>query len=175
MIPARRVLTLVLPLAALAACAAPQDCDPRRGDNIFKVSACVMHKDGYQARIDKLNQDLRIVEQDLKDAQDDAAQARARRDTQAARAATLRADLATQRQRSIQLERRIAQAREGTQADRTRLDQLERDVSNLRSQEDALRAAPATPGQEAQIQELRARREAYERQFTDLTQVAPRR
>ena len=173
--PARLALTVALPLVALAACGAPQDCDPRRDTSIFKVGACVINKDGYQARVDRLNQELRIVEQDLKDADQDRRAADARRDTAAARAATLRGDLATQRQRSLTLERRIAETREGTQADRQLLGQLEQDLVTLRAQQDRLREAPAGAQQQQQLQDLRRQEESLERQFDDISRMAPRR
>lgn len=169
----RLALAVALPLLA-AGCGAPQDCDPRRDTSIFKVAGCVASKDGYQARVDRLNDEARFAEQELNDAQQDRRAAEGRRDTAAARAAGLRAELATQRQRSIRLERDIQAAQQEGRMDRQRLTQMEQDLTSLRAEQDRLRAAPASPQQQQQLQDLRRRQEALERQWDSLRGVAPR-
>jgi chromosome segregation ATPase len=164
---------LALP-AVLAGCGAPQNCDPRAGDNIFRVAGCVMHKDGYQARIDRLSQEASLADQELRDAQQDRQAATTRRDAAAARAAGLRAELATQRTRSIRLERDIQAARQEGRMDEQRLSQLENDLAALRAEQDRLRNAPASPQQQQQLQDLRRRQEALEQQWDRLRSVAPR-
>jgi chromosome segregation ATPase len=164
---------LALP-AVLAGCGAPQNCDPRAGGNIFQVAGCVMHKDGYQARIDRLSQEASLADQELRDAQQDRRSADARRDSAASRAAGLRAELATQRTRSIRLERDIQTARQQGRMDEQRLSQLEQDLTALRAEQDRLRTAPANPQQQQQLQDLRRRQESLEQQWDRLRTVAPR-
>ncbi len=170
----RLALVIAAPVAFAAGCAAPQDCDPSRDRSIFKVAGCVVSKDGYQGRVDRLSVQADQAEADRSAAEADRRSSETRRDTSATRAAGLRADLASQQTRSIALERDIQTARQRTRVDQQRLGQLEQDLSSLRGEQDRLRGAPPSPQQQQQLQDLRRRQETLETQWDRLRAAAPR-
>ncbi len=170
-----RPLAVILgvPLAFAAACAPPQNCDPSRDRSIFQVAGCVTGG-AYQQRVDRLSMDADRAEADRVAAEADRRQAEGRRDAAASRAARMRADLASERTRSIALQRDIDAARQRGRMDQQRLGRLEQDLAALRAEQERLRATPANPEAQQRLREMRQRQESLEQQWDRLRAAAPR-
>jgi chromosome segregation ATPase len=172
MTTALRFAWLALPAALLAGCGPQASCDPARDRSIFQVGGCVVGG-GYQQRVDRLSTEADRAEADRVSADADRRAAEARRDTAASRAAGLRSELASQQTRSIALERDIQAARARGRMDQQRLGQLEQDLTGLRAEQERLRAAPPSPQQQQQLQDLRRRQDSLETQWDQLRRATP--